>query len=260
VHRGRLRLDAVEPPAVDKTEFMWCTTSRRQHHLPTTNIKVGSTQVTPSTSVRDLGILIDSDLVMRTHVQRTVSRCFAMLRQLRSIRRSVSTFTMQTLVVSLVLSRLEYGNATLLGLPIYFQRRLESVLNASSTLIYDLRRSDHITDALASLHWLRELEHITYKTTLLTFCALRGEAPQYLSEKLVRVADISSRRRLRSSSTSQLMVPRYRLSTVGSRSFSVAGPTIWNRLPTDITSSSCLSEFKRKLKTHLFRLSYPNNV
>ena len=47
------------------------------------------------------------------------------------------------------------------------------------------------------------------------------------------------------------MVPRCRLSTVGSRSFSVAGPTIWNRLPTDITSASCLSVFKRKLKTHL---------
>ena len=91
-----------------------------------------------------------------------------------------------------------------------------------------------------------------------------NEAPQYLSEKLVRVADISSHR-LRSSSTSQLMVPHYRLSTVGSRSFSVAGaagPTLWNQLPlpTNITSSSSLPEFKRKLKTNLFRYPYPNNV
>ena len=140
---------------MDKTEFMWCTTSRRQHHLPTTNIEVGSTQVTPSTLVSDLGIFIDLDLVMRTHVQRTVSRCFATLHQLPIIRRSVPASTMQTLVVSLVLSRLDYGNATLVGLPIYLQRRLESVLlNASARLIYDLCRSDHITDALASLHWL----------------------------------------------------------------------------------------------------------
>ena len=167
---------------------------------------------------------------------------------------------MQTLVVSLVLSRLDYGNATLVGLPIYLQRRLESVLNSTARLIYDLRRSDHITDALASLHWLHVPERIKYKTALLTFRALRGEAPQYLSEKLVRVADVSSRRRLRSSSTSQLTVPRYRLPTVGSRSFSVAGPTIWNQLPADITSSSSLSEFKSKLKTRLFRFSYPDIV
>ena len=58
-----------------------------------------------------------------------------------------------------------------------------------------LHRSDHITDALASLHWLRVPGRITYKTTLQTFRALRGEAPQYLSEKLVRIADNSSRRR-----------------------------------------------------------------
>ena len=90
---------------MDKTEFMWCTTTRRQHQLPAAEVTVGPHQVTPSKSVRDLGIFLDSDLVMRTHVLRTVSRCFAMLRQLRSIRRSVPTSTLQTLVVSLVLSR-----------------------------------------------------------------------------------------------------------------------------------------------------------
>jgi len=40
---------------------------------------------------RDLGIYIDFDLLMRTHVQKTASRCFAVLRQLRQIRQSIST-------------------------------------------------------------------------------------------------------------------------------------------------------------------------
>jgi hypothetical protein len=61
---------------MDKTEFMWCTTTRRQHQLPAAEVTVGPHQVTPSTSVRDLGIFLDSDLVMRTQVLRTtVSRC-----------------------------------------------------------------------------------------------------------------------------------------------------------------------------------------
>ena len=46
-------------------------------------------------SVRDLGIFVDSDLVMRTHVCQTVSRCFAALRQLRSIRHLVSATVFQ---------------------------------------------------------------------------------------------------------------------------------------------------------------------
>jgi hypothetical protein len=59
---------------------------------------------------------------------------------------------------------------------------MQSVLNASARLIFDLRRSDHITDALASLHWLLVSERIKYKTALLTFRGLRGEAPRYLSD------------------------------------------------------------------------------
>jgi len=50
---------------------------------------IDGTAVSASSSVRDLGIHIDADLMMRTHVQKTVSRCFAVLRQLRQIRRSV---------------------------------------------------------------------------------------------------------------------------------------------------------------------------
>jgi len=92
---------------------------------------------------------------MRCHVQKTVASCFAVLRQLRSIRRSVPTFVYQALVVALVLSRLDYGNAVLVGLPVYLYSRLQSVLNAAARSIAGLPRSDHIINTLASFHWLR---------------------------------------------------------------------------------------------------------
>ena len=117
----------------DKAEVLWCATSRRQNQLPTTALLIDGAAVDPVKSVRDLGIYIDSDLVMRTHVKRTVSRCFAALRQLRQIRRSVPPATFQSLVVTLVLSRLDYGNAVV-GLPAYLVRRLQSVLNAAARL------------------------------------------------------------------------------------------------------------------------------
>ena len=229
----------------DKTEFMWCATSRRQHQLPSSALMFGSTAVKPVSSVRDLGIFIDSDLVMRTHVCRTVSSCFAALRQLRSIRRLVPVSVFTSLVVALVLCRLDYGNGTLVGLPAYLIRRLQSVQNAAARLVFRLRRSDHVTDALVSLHWLRVPERITYKLAVMTFKALRGMAPHYLSQ-FVRVADVPSRIRLRSAATDHLIVPAVKLSTVGSRSFRVAGARVWNNLPADITSSSSLSIFKNR--------------
>ena len=60
-------------------------------------------------------------------VCQTVSRCFAALRQLRSIRHLVSATVFQSLVNALVLRRLDYGNRTLIGLPIHLIRRLQSV-------------------------------------------------------------------------------------------------------------------------------------
>src|SRR5258706_77966 len=131
---NRLQLNSA------KTEIIWSTTSRRLHQLPPTPLRVGSDFVTPSTGVRDLGILLDSDVSMRSHVTRTVSTCFAVLRQLRTIRRSVSRSVVQSLVMSLVLSRLDYGNATLAGTPQHLLRRLQSVMNAAARLIYSSSR------------------------------------------------------------------------------------------------------------------------
>jgi len=94
-----------------------------------------------------------------------------MLRQLRIIRYLVSASVFQSLVTALVLCHLDYGNSTLVGVPVYLQRRLQSVQNAAARLIFRLRRSDHITDALVSLHWLHVPERITYKVALLTYRA-----------------------------------------------------------------------------------------
>jgi len=66
---NRLQLNTL------KTEIFWCTTSHRQHCLSTTPVRVGADHVLPSTKVRDLGIFIDSDVTMRSHVTRTVSGC-----------------------------------------------------------------------------------------------------------------------------------------------------------------------------------------
>lgn len=106
---------------------------------------------------------------MRTQVQRTVSRCFAVLRQLCQVRHSVPSSTFQLLIVSLVLSRLDYGNAVLTGLPGYLVCRLQSAMNEAARLIYNMRHSDHITDALISLHWLRLRKRLHYKVAMLMY-------------------------------------------------------------------------------------------
>jgi len=138
-----------------KAEILWCSTIRRQNHLPSAAVRVGENYVLPSTTVRDLGVLIDSDVAMRSHVSRTVSGCFIELRQLRNIRRSVSDSVFHSLVVSLVMPRLDYCNTTLAGLPASQFSRLQSVLNAAVRLTHRSSRYEHVTPMLRDLHWLQ---------------------------------------------------------------------------------------------------------
>jgi len=84
----------------------------------------------------------------------------------------------------------------------------------------------------------------------MAYKVLHGRAPSYLGP-LVRVADVSSRRALRSAGTNRILVPPVK-STVGSRAFPVAAPLIWNSLPDDVISAESLPTFQRKLKRHLF--------
>ena len=116
---NRLQLNA------DKTEFMWCSTAKRLRQLPAVPIRIGAESISSSSTVRDLGIYTDAVLSMRSHVQRTVASCFAVLRQLHSVRRSLPPAALKTLV-SLVLNRLDYGNVTLAGIPAHLLRHLQS--------------------------------------------------------------------------------------------------------------------------------------
>ena len=149
----------------------------------------------------------------------------------------------------------------LVGLPGYLQRRLQAVLNAAARLVFRLRCYDHIglTDALAILHWLRLPERVNFKLALMAYRVLHGLAPEYLNQ-LVLVSDLPARRRLRSSSTLQLLIPPYRLSTIGRRSFPVAASVFWNALPPDVQSSPSVSIFRQRLKSYLFHLSFPDVI
>jgi len=76
-----------------------------------------------------------------------------------------------------------------LPLPLPLTNWSRSVLNAAARLVFRLKCSDHITDALVSVHWLRLPERIHYKVAVLDYRVLHGSAPRYQGP-LTRVADI----------------------------------------------------------------------
>jgi len=106
---------------------------------------------------------------MTAHISKTVSNCYASLRQIRSICRSLPKWVMSSLVAALVLTRLDGGNAMLVGLPARQLNRLQHVLHAAARLVYGARKFDHVTPLLRELHWLSVPERITFKLATLMF-------------------------------------------------------------------------------------------
>ena len=90
-----------------------------------------------------------------------------------------------------------------------------------------------------------------FKILLITYNAIHGLAPAYLTE-LITLKTVS-RYSLRSSGEVLLQLPRIKtLRTLGDRSFTVAAPALWNNLPNAVRCAQSVQSFKDRLKTHLF--------
>ena len=128
-----------------KTEVLWCSSARRQHQITTGRVRVGNTDVLPLSAVRDLGVYVDAGVTMSEHVTTTVRACFAALRQIRSVRRSLTQDALLTLIRSLVVTKLDFCCSSLTGVSGLLMQRLQSVLNAAARLVFSVRRSEHTT-------------------------------------------------------------------------------------------------------------------
>ena len=187
----------------------------------------------------------------------TTSACFAVLRQLRGICRSITRTVFQSLLSCLVLPQPDYCNSILAGIPLHLVQRLQSVMNVATRLIFSSSKCNHITLHLRQLHWLTISWRIDFKLAVLFYKCLHGLAPSYLSDELHHPTELEFRRlRLCSASSHELSVPRTRLSTYGDRAFPVAAIRIWNSLLQHVTSAPSLPIFCTRLKTCFFKLCY----
>jgi len=126
---NRLRLNA------DKTQFIWLGSPQILAKINKIPLRVGGVDVFPLDAVRDLGVIVDSKLTVKNYVDSVVRSCFYQLRQLRSIRRSLTPDAAHTLVYAFIHSRVDCCNAILVGVSDGVVRKLQSVLHAAARLV-----------------------------------------------------------------------------------------------------------------------------
>ena len=239
----------------DKTEILHFS-SRFVDTVPLPSIKIGETRISPSPEARNLGVTLDSHLQLKTHVSNICRSGWAFIHMLGRIRKYLDNDSTERLVHAFITSRLDCCNSLLFGLPDSDLQKLQRLQNASARLVTRSKRREHITPVLEQLHWLPVSHRITYKMLLMVYKAINTDiTPAYISDLLSRY---TPSRNLRSSSENFLNHPTQlpRTNFYGERAFASSGPTLWNGLPRELRDVSSTEDFKRKLKTHLFKKYY----
>ena len=130
--------------------------------------------------VKNLGVFLDNTLSMEQHISHLCRSAYLDMRQIASIRRYLT----EKLVCLFVLSRLDYCNATLAGLPATHIASLQRLQNNAARLVLQKSKRQHVTLLLKQLHWLPIQTRIDYKLATLAFLHFNGSLPQYLSSRL----------------------------------------------------------------------------
>ncbi len=185
-----------------------------------------------SKTARNFGVVIDDKLNFSDHIAKTARSCIFALYNIRKIRPFLLEHATQLLVQALVLSRLDYRNALLAGLPANSIKPLQLIHNVAARLIFKEPKRTHVTPLFINLHWLPITARIKFKALMFAYKTTSGSAPLYLNSVL----------------------PSQRGTKSLSQTFSLTVPTWWNDLPNSIRAAESLPIFKKRLKTHLFHL------
>ena len=166
--------------------------------------------------ISNLGVSFDRNLSMCNQVHRVVRSAYFHLRSIGLARKMLTVAATKQLVQALVISRLDYCNSLLTGIPTSLMSRLEMVQHRATRLIF--RSSGHQSVTVLMKDLLLVTSRVLFKVLVLVYKCRNGLGPGYLKSMLSAYTPV---RGLRSASYGLLVEPRSRLKTVGDRAFSV---------------------------------------
>ena len=237
----------------DKSEVLLAGTRAQTQKLQGSALSVAGSDIKFSVKLKSLGVTLDQSLSLDDHVDNIVKDSNLHIRALRHIRPTLSKAVANTVVCSIVNTRIDYCNSLLHGTTAKNINKLQRVQNALARVVAGSTRRDHIQPVIKELHWLPITQRVQYKVAVITHKVLSTRQPLYLADI---VKEYKPTRQLRSSTQSRLTI-RSTSTRLAERAFGVSSGLVWNSLPDNLRSVEIDHfSFKKKLKTHLFKKAY----
>ena len=213
-----------------------------------TTVQIGNDHIICVDSVLDLGYIMDNELKSTIHINKLTSILFITIRKIAKIRHQIKKETTKILMQTLVLSKLDYCNSLLIGVNEYNLDKLQRIQNMACRVINNLKIPLQYNQSSSRPALAENLGADNYKILMIIFKCRHGLAPCYLQELI----SFNYNRPLRLAANHNIPVVKCNTTLVHNSSFRSIGPRLWNALPNNIKAINTLSEFKTKLKTHLF--------
>ena len=232
----------------EKNEFILIgSKNNRKQLLPHFPINILGNQVSPAQSVRNLGVVFNSNFSFSDHVSHVI----------RSTRiHSLLDLNISVLLANaLVSSRMDYCNSLFLSLTDFKLRRLQLVQNSLCRVVTRSSKYSHITPQLKKLHWLPIKYRIQFKIGHITYKILTQGQPVYLRESIHSYTSSRNTRqsipKLKFLHTPILNRKVHKSVKIFSNSFSHYALVLWNSFPFQIRNSPSVTSFRKHLKTRL---------
>ena len=149
--------------------------------------------IIPTDTAKDLGVILDSNLTYDEHVIKTVSLCKSRLGQINRVKHVFDKRTLLMIINSLVFSKLFYCSNVRANTSKCNVNKLQAVQNFACHILSGACKYDHITPICTELNWLPVADQLYYRSAAMAFKCMTGHAPEYLSSKFLKRAEVSGR-------------------------------------------------------------------
>ena len=146
-------------------------------------------ELTPVSSVKDLGITLDSYVNFNDHVNTLTSSLLSMLCQISRVRHLFTKPVLSTMLNFLIFSKRFYCSTVWAGTSKQNLEKLQLVQNFAARVLTDTKKFDHISPVLRRLEWPSIKDQLLVRDTAQVYKTVNGLAPLYLSSKLSKRSD-----------------------------------------------------------------------
>ena len=229
----------------DKTEIMLYRPPGLEKEVIIKGVIIENQCIFFSNLAKNVGVWLDVHMTMDKHINSVVSHCYKILKDIGRIKKCLQKKHLETLVHAVTSNRLDYCNSLFININKDNIYKLQKVQNVAARLILGKRRRDSAKLALYELHWLNVNTRITFKILLLVYKVLKGKCSENLP---LPYKKFNGRR----DDLLKLETPSFK-TKYGKRIFAHDGSRLWNALPVEMRIENDIDEFKKLLKTLLFR-------